>query len=141
VTIRDPLLAVISALRRHDPEDPQDILAGLKHVSGKQGECFYFCVDLWEGQREHALRLFSYLGLEVTREIHDYLARWPRQNEAERHEHLIVDKSEGLAEARRWAMERRGVHPAVQSWADRIREAGLQPFYERLGYRHLVWFE
>jgi hypothetical protein len=54
---------------------------------------------------------------------------------------LILDKSEELAEARQWAIERKGVHPAVAAWADKIRDAGLQPFYERRGYRDLAWFE
>jgi len=141
VTIRDPLLAVISALRRGEPELTDDIIAGIRYVADKNGECFYFCVDLWEGRRDLALRLFSYLGVTATQEIHQYLSQWPIQNSAERHEHLILDKSEELAEARRWAMERKGVHPAVASWAEKIREARLQSFYERLGYTDLVWFE
>jgi len=141
VTIRDPLLAVISALRRGEPDLPEDIIAGIRNVADKDGECFYFCVDLWEGQRDLALRLFSHLGLTATQEIHQYLSLWRTQNSAELHEHLILDKSEELAEARRWAMERKGVHPAVASWVEKIREARLQSFYERLGYRDLVWFE
>jgi hypothetical protein len=141
VTIRDPLAAVISALRRREADSGREIIAGIRNVANKEGECFYFCVDLWEGRRELALRLFSYLGLTVTQEIHDYLSLWPSQNSAERHEHLILEKSEELAAARVWAIERKGIHPAVASWAEEIREAGLQPFYERLGYRDLAWFE
>ncbi len=141
VTIRDPLPAVISALRRGDPDPGEGIIAGIRHVADKQDECFCFCVDLWEGRRKLALGLFAYLGLTVTQEIHEYLSLWPSQNSAERHEHLILDKSDDLAEARRWAIERKAVHPAVASWAGRIRQAGLQPFYERLGYTDLAWFE
>jgi len=141
VTVRDPLLAVISAIRRGELRPTENIIAGIRHVAKKEGECFCLCVDLWEGRRELALRLFSYLGVTVTQEIHEYLSLWPAQNSAERHEHLILDKSEELAEARRWALERKGVHPAVASWAEKIREAELQEFYERLGYKDLVWFE
>jgi FkbM family methyltransferase len=140
VTVRDPLLAIISGLRRDGNDRAESILAGVKFLANKQGECFYFCVDQWHRHRERALELMSYLDLEPTQEIYDYIAQWPSPNAAEAHEHLIQDDSEELAEARRLALEDRQVHHVVETWAQRLREAGLQAFYESLGYSELAWF-
>lgn len=79
--------------------------------------------------------------MHATQEIYDYLSHWPTPNAAEAHEHLIEDKNSELAEARRLALEEQVVHPIVASWADRLRQAGLQRFYESLGYHDLAWFE
>ncbi|MBC8356994.1 MAG: FkbM family methyltransferase [Planctomycetes bacterium] len=141
VTVRDPLLAIISGLRREGTDRAESIFAGVKFLADKRKQCFLFCVDQWEQHRERALELMSYLDLEPTQEIYDYIARWPSPNAAEAHEHLMLDQSSELAEARRLALEERQVHPIVESWAQRLRQAGLQEFYESLEYSDLAWFE
>lgn len=141
VAIRDPLLAIISGLRRTGPEAAESIIAGFSFLAGKQDECFFFCVDRWASERQRALDLFAYLGLEPTQEIYDYLALWPAPNAADEHQDLIEDKATELAEARRLAIEEHAVHPIVASWAERLRRARLQPFFESLGYMELAWFE
>jgi hypothetical protein len=125
--MRDPLLAIISGLRRKGPEAAEGIIAGVSFLATKQDECFFFCVDQWQHHRERALALLSYLDLEPTQEIYDYLARWPSPNAAEAHEHLIHDKSADLAEARRLVLAENRLHPIVAPWALRLRQAGLQP--------------
>ena len=141
VTVRDPLLAIISGLRREGEEGAESIFAGIRFLADKHNECFFFCVDQWQNHRERALALLAYLDLEPTQEIYDYIARWPSPNAAETHEHLIQNDSPELAEARRLALDERRVHPVVELWAERLQEAGLQPYYESLGYKDLAWFE
>jgi hypothetical protein len=141
VSMRDPLLAIISGLRRRGPEVAEGIIAGVRFLADKHNECFFFCVDQWQDHRERALALLSYLDLEPTQEIYDYVARWPSPNAAEAHEHLIHDKSSHLAEARRLVLAENRVHPIVAPWAQRLRQAGLQEFCESLGYSDLAWFE
>ncbi|MEX0818039.1 MAG: FkbM family methyltransferase, partial [Pirellulaceae bacterium] len=141
VSMRDPLLAIISGLRRRGPEVAEGIIAGVRFLADKHNGCFFFCVDQWRDHRERALALMSYLDLEPTQEIYDYLAQWPSPNAAEAHEHLIANGSPELAEARRLALEERQVHPVVETWARRLQQAGLQEFYESLGYKDLAWFE
>ncbi|MBI2477354.1 MAG: hypothetical protein HYV60_01490, partial [Planctomycetia bacterium] len=141
VSIRDPLLAIISSLRRGGTDAAENILAGFRFLSSGQDDCFFFCVDQWQTHRERALELLSYLDLEPTQEMYDYLACWPSPNAAEAHEHLIVDKSPELAEARRLALQNGQVHSVMEPWAERLRAAGLQGFCESLGYSDLAWFE
>ncbi|MCA9141764.1 MAG: FkbM family methyltransferase [Planctomycetales bacterium] len=141
VSVRDPLLAIISGLRRKGPEVAEGIVAGVTFLATKRDECFMFCVDQWKQHRERALDLMSYLDLEPTQEIYDYIAKWPSPNSSETHQHLILNASSELAEARRLALEDRQVHPIVEPWAQRLRQAGLQEFYESLGYADLAWFE
>ena len=141
VSVRDPLLAVISALRRSGTESAEAIVAGMSFLATKRDECFLFCVDQWQSHRQRALELLSYLALEPTQEIYDYIARWPSPNAAEAHEHRIQDKSAALSEARRLALEEKQIHPIVAMWARRLQQAGLQEFFESLGYSDLAWFE
>ena len=141
VSIRDPLLAIISGLRRGGTDAAENILGGFRFLASGQDDCFFFCVDQWQSHRERALELLAYLDLEPTQEIYDYLACWPSPNAAEAHEQLILDKSPELAEARRLSLQEGQVHPMVEPWAERLRAAGLQRFCESLGYRNLAWFE
>jgi hypothetical protein len=46
-----------------------------------------------------------------------------------------------LVEARRLAVAKEGLHPMMRPWAEKIRQTGIQPLLEELGYRDLVWFE
>lgn len=141
ISVRDPLLAIISGLRRNGSDGAESIFSGVQFLAKRRSECFMFCVDLWKHHRERTLELFSYLGLEPTQEIYDYVAKWPSPNAIEDHKHLLQDKSSDLAEARHLALHEGKVHSCVSVWADRLRRAGLQEFYESLGYRDLAWFE
>ena len=69
VAVRDPLLAIISGLRRQGEDWAEDILAGIQFLADKQDECFSFCVDQWQEHPGRALELLAYLDLEPTRQI------------------------------------------------------------------------
>jgi len=141
VTVRDPLVSVISALRRGSPEDALGIVKAFGFLSGLDTDaCFWFCTDLWQNDRKKALGVLEHVGLPVTPEIEGFVSRWPALNVTLDGNFDNTDRLE-LIEARRWAIEERQVHPAVDWWARQIRETNVQPQLERLGYRDLAWFQ
>ena len=146
VSIRDPLLSVITTMRRGAPRAGDAIVAAYKFLGALDRECcFWFCTDLWADQREKALDLFDYLGLEPTEGIRDFVAAWPAirstmEGDYEREEN-DCSEDPALLEARRLAVDKERVHPIVEPWAEKLRSGGIQALMEDLGYRNLVWFE
>jgi len=142
VTVRDPLLSVISRLRRGDsPEGGDRIVSHFQFLAKLEPErCFWFCTDLWKDDRKKALDLLRDLHLEPTAEIRDFVARWPVVNSTS-HGNQEQHRDPRLLEARRLAISKRGVHPVVGRWAKKLRQSGVQGLLEKLGYRDLVWFE
>lgn len=140
VTIRDPLLSVISALRRGSVEGANGVIGGFRFLNRLSADaCFWFLTDLWAGDREKAFGVLDFLGLERTGEIDQFVRQWPALNSTSDGRFAQTDRPD-LAEARRWALEERRIHPAVEWWAHQIQDAGLQLLFQRLGYRDLAWF-
>ena len=91
-TVRDPLPAVITGLRRGGPEAAASIIAGLQFVARQRCEYgFCFCVDLWKQSPDRAMEILAYLQLKPTREIREFLRRWPALNASRDHGHLVRD--------------------------------------------------
>jgi hypothetical protein len=76
--VRDPLLSVISALRRTPKgvEKSALILRGILFAS-RLTNVFHFCTDLWKDSPEKALGVFSYLGLDTPSAAREYLKKYP----------------------------------------------------------------
>jgi hypothetical protein len=76
--VRDPLLSVISALRRTPKgvEKSALILRGILFTS-RLTNVFHFCTDLWTDRPEAALKVFGYLGLDVPEAARRFLKTYP----------------------------------------------------------------
>jgi hypothetical protein len=170
VTIRDPLLAALSALRRNNTGiiNAASIFEGL-YFAAKMRDAFFFCTDLWQNVPEQMLTVFEFLGLDPVEASHSYIARRPTINVTLRDDELAANASPGiktgqfarenrianrfapaltsqrlaeLSEARRLLQQEGRVHPLLEPWVDVLRsEPEYERFYKRLGYRDLLWFK
>lgn len=141
ITIRDPLLCVISALRRGSVDTANGLIETFSFLAQLDSpDCFWFTTDLWQADRQRALGVFNFLHLQPTREVRRFVHEWPALNTTGDGRFAETDRPE-LAEARSLAIAFGRVHPAIEPWAERIRQAGVQSLLERLGYRDLIWFE
>jgi hypothetical protein len=143
-TVRDPLLSVITSLRRYGRFGPAGPLAGWTSLANWPREaCFWFCTDLWasDGRHREALRLFEFLGLEPTAQIEQLVESWPPINATgPGNQMATVDRR--FEEAKEMASRSNpALHPVMRPWVDSLRATGIQPRLEELGYRRLAWFE
>ncbi|MBN8626905.1 MAG: hypothetical protein J0M17_15600, partial [Planctomycetes bacterium] len=147
VTLRHPLLAVVSALRRtNDPQVAENLLQAFDLVLDIPTAA-YVCVDHPQCLPEAVERLFAGLNLtphEVTRRylsaapaVNRTISRERRPNSLEELESAAVDPTAlaALAEARAWLLEGQGIHPLLDRWAARAAELKLPERMARFGYR------
>ena len=81
VTIRHPLLSVISAMRRtDDPTVAQELLTAYELVLAIPS-AFILCVDLWQDQPHQFLEVLPFLGLNIEEATSEFVRLRPRVNE------------------------------------------------------------
>jgi hypothetical protein len=122
VTLRDPLLAIISALRRtnNGVQSAQIIVQAIQFASAMPN-AFFFCTDLWRRDSEKALSLFDYLGLKPVAEARLLLAASPTVNGTDWSRYPMWDRL--VTGLRHWL--NKGHVPAAQA-ADDIPERSLR---------------
>ncbi|MBN8624752.1 MAG: hypothetical protein J0M17_04600 [Planctomycetes bacterium] len=146
VTLRHPLLAVISALRRtNDPEVAHNILCGLDLVL-RIPQAHFVCVDLLDRRRDAALDVFPFLGLEpedVTRRfvelappINRTIDAGQRPAAIEETERVGADLGalEQLRTARRMLIEEGRIAPILEPWRRVAFKLQLPARLRRFGY-------
>ena len=147
VTLRHPLLSLISALRRTDePAVAEDLIEAFDIVLGLRG-AFFFCTDLWQGRPEAMRGLFTTLGLNPSAETEAFLQLQPRVNETvvrgpERPSRLQEPEAARasparlaeLQDARALLLAEGRIHPGLRPWWARICERGIDERMERFGY-------
>ena len=145
VTLRHPLLSVISSLRRtNNPDVARDLLHGLAIVLSIP-KAFFICVDLWEHEPLRYLNVFGFLGLEQEELPARYIELRPRINETisrHRRPSLLQEpenrQADGatlveLQEARQMLIDGQ-IHPILREWQQYIRTLGIDDAMRRFGY-------
>jgi len=146
VTIRHPLLAVVSALRRtNDPQVAENLLQAFDLVLDIP-EAAYICVDQRRRLPAAVEQLFAGLDLtphEVTRRylsaapsVNRTISRERRPTSLEELESAAADATTlaALADARDRLLDGRGIHPLLERWATRAAELKLPERMARFGY-------
>ena len=144
ITIRDPLLALITRQLRHPDLWHSYIITAFMTIVQElvnKPNVFFLPVDLYKNksyaQRLQLLkRLFAFLKLGEEDYLKFWAAGWPRLNTV---------GYESAKETRRWYNNRdidkiSALFPEEYGVLKK-REAILRPFLEKLGYRNLLWWE
>lgn len=145
VTLRHPLLSVISSLRRtNNPDVARDLLHGLA-IALSIPNAFFMCVDLWEHEPSRYLDVFGFLALEQEEMPARYVELRPRINETisrDRRPSLLQEPDNRqaddstlaeLQEARHMLLEGR-MHPMLREWEHLIHTLGINERMRRFGY-------
>ncbi|MBN8625805.1 MAG: hypothetical protein J0M17_09975 [Planctomycetes bacterium] len=146
VTLRHPLLAVISALRRtNDPQVAEDLLQAFDIVLDIR-QAGFVCVDQTERLPADAERVFAMLNLTPHEATRRYLSAGPAVNRtisrARRPTSLEEQESAAaepatlaaLADARQRLLDGRGIHPVLDRWSALTAELKLPQRMVRFGY-------
>lgn len=146
VTLRHPLLAVLSALRRtNDPEVARNILCAFDLVL-RIPRAHFFCVDLAEHDTERALEVFSYLDLEPEDLARNFLEKSPHVNRTitadlkpssvEERESTVADPRtlEQLRAARQLLLEEGRIAPVLAEWWKAAQALQLPARLRSFGY-------
>jgi hypothetical protein len=143
VTLRHPLLSVISSLRRtNNPDVARDLLHGLAIVLSIPN-AFFMCVDRWEHEPSRYVDVFGFLGLDQEELPARYVELLPRINETiSRHRRpSLLQEPENrhaddamlaeLQEARQMLIEGQ-IHPILREWQQFIHTLGIDDAMRRL---------
>ena len=147
VTLRHPLLAVISALRRApDLVVAHNILAAYDIVLGLQ-RAYFLCTDLWQQQPARFLEVFPFLNLPIEDAPRQYVSLLPKVNETiprgdlppssfqeAEQEGADARGLEILREAKELWLRQRVVHASLSDWWRRIRQLQLLERMRPFGY-------
>ncbi len=144
VTVRHPLLSIISILRR-DPDILNDFLFALEFVF--QLDAFFFCTDLWQNDEPRLLSVFPHLALTPGEPSIRYVRQRPVINRTlapgEPHpahnfryqRTMDPGLARALDDAKRLLLEENRVHDLLKPYWDELVRRGLTAHYARLGYR------
>jgi len=139
ITIRDPLLSVLTCLRRHGRDPAVQVVSVFHQLATNPPEnVFYFCTDLWAKDRQKAFDLFEYLGLETTLEVARCVFDWPAINTSAACQ--TKSPKAKYEKARNMLIHDNEIHPLLRGWAKKLQKPEIQDFMESLGYRNLSWF-
>jgi len=144
VTVRHPLLSILSILRR-DPKVLDDFLFALEFVF--QLDAFFSRTDLWQNDEPRLLGVFSHLGLTPGAPTLQYVGQRPVINRTlsagEPHpvhnfryqRAMAPGLARTLDDAKRLLTEENRVHDLLRPCWDELVRRGLFEHYERLGYK------
>jgi hypothetical protein len=148
-TIRNPLLSILTILRRQEPSrwkgDVDDYLAALQCIFSLEN-AFIFCTDLWQQMPEKMETLFLFLGLQIAPNTETYLAIRPVINKTREKSDRYGDmncclKHENptqfhamLSEAKQQLADNK-LHTFLVPYWNQIRSSGLIPHFEKHGYQ------
>ena len=150
VSVRHPLLSILTAMRRNPPREHAALIESYVKAMQcvfKLDGAFFFCTDLWQAQPERMASLFEFLNLPLDGAVEQFHSACSvRINctvaKGEKHgQHNYCPAFEhppefltALDDARDM-LEQGKLHPLLEpSWM-KIQEAGLPAHYQRLGYR------
>lgn len=149
VTIRHPLLTILTILRRHLPSswesDIEDYVSALRCVFSIEN-AFVFCTDLWQETPDKMESLLMFLGLQNQSATKEFLSTRPYVNKTVAKADTIRDKIycfeyehppellTTLSDAKRLLVENR-LHPLLIPYWERIEHSGTLQHFERFGYR------
>jgi len=137
VTMRDPLLTIISHLRtfRNAPFIARVVIQSYIHLFREAlDRCFVFCIDLFERDKSRAYELFQFLKIDPTLDMQTYIDLWPRLN------FTRAGDNRELIDAKLLLQRKNKIHSVLKPWAKQLQEFNLQPMFEKLGYTDLAWF-
>lgn len=147
VTLRHPLLAVISALRRTaNPQVAEDLLCAFDLVLNISNACF-LCVDRPQSLPESVDELLCALGLTPHDATRRYLAAVPQINRTvpnsvkpsslEETESSVADPQAlaALRDAREQLIHEQRIHPVLKPWHERACRLRLPERLARFQYR------
>lgn len=146
VTLRHPLLSVISSLRRtNDEHAARNILVAFDTVLRIE-KARFLCIDLPDRQASDCRRIFASLELSWEPLTERYLQLAPRINrtiETERQASPLEEREtlrcslemlESLREARRMLVDDGRIHPVLTPWVKLARELNLPERLRIYGY-------
>jgi hypothetical protein len=145
ITLRHPLLSVISALRRtNNPAVARSLLQAYSIVLTIP-HAFFICVDLWHSEPSRFLHVFDFLGLTPDLTCKQYAQLRPQINAtvSRRDDASVLQQQEysaahdktldDLKVARRMLLEGE-IHPILHEWLRLARDLGLDVAMRRFGY-------
>jgi hypothetical protein len=134
VTLRHPLLAVISALRRkRGTRQAHDILNGFDAVL-RLHNVHFVCVDLWQHMVDRYQPLFKFLGLRLDGPTQQFIRLNPTVNGTVCSQHVSLARWQRLGEARDMLINDGRIHPSVAGWWSVIQQQSWIKKLRMFGY-------
>jgi hypothetical protein len=148
IPIRDPLLSLITRQARHPEVESNYMIRCVAEIPEivRKYNTYTVPIDLPRSteEREQDLRgMFDFIEMQPPEDLADVAATWKPHNSTETLKPEAENKRRDMLGRAYKERDREMLHRMlyVSLWTLELAQPQLQPFYEKLGYRNLLWFK